>query len=296
MIERDRRKSLRIGHKFQVSLHHIHQSREFHGVTDNLSQGGALITTGDLPSFHVHDQTVLTFWLPPEFSGQNRTIGLRGTASVVRLDSAGNGIGVQFVDNFRQFQRVDDPNAKRAGRYRNLAYYVSAYADMESTEFSEKFKGGFLVEQAKMVFDRDVIFQVSTVLTDNESVLNQLNQESNVGKVLEARVLEIKKEGNVAEFDTITVGRSSRNDLVLFNKLVSRQHAQLYYSSTLNTCCLIDLGSTNGTFLNNDRLVAHETHQLTDGDEISFGPDTKVIYLSAKDFHNLLTRMRPPDH
>jgi hypothetical protein len=296
MIERDRRKTLRIGHKFQVSLHHTDQSREFQGITDNLSQGGALITTGDLPSFDVPDQAILTFWLPPEFSGQNRTIGLRGAAAVVRIDSARNGVGVQFVDSFRQFQRVDDPNAKRESRYRKLAHYLSAYADMDSTEFAEMFQVGVLVEQSKMVFDRDIIFQVSTVLTDSESVFDQTKQESIAGKVLEARILEIKKKGDVADTDMVTLGRSSRNDLVLYNKLISRKHAQLHYNSTLNTCSLVDLGSTNGTFLNNDKLVAHDKHQLTDGDEISFGPDTKVIYFSAREFHNLLVKMKPPKH
>lgn len=50
---------------------------------------------------------------------------------------------------------------------------------------------------------------------------------------------------------------------------VSREHASIRL--THQGVVLIDLGSTNGTYLNNYRLAAHQPYRLQDGDEIHFG-------------------------
>jgi pSer/pThr/pTyr-binding forkhead associated (FHA) protein len=50
---------------------------------------------------------------------------------------------------------------------------------------------------------------------------------------------------------------------------VSRQHATLY--RTRHTLSLVDLNSTNGTYLNGERLISHEPRLLRDGDEICLG-------------------------
>ncbi len=50
---------------------------------------------------------------------------------------------------------------------------------------------------------------------------------------------------------------------------VSRLHAMLQLTS--QGVALIDLDSTNGTYLNNYRLMAHQPYLLTNGDEVLFG-------------------------
>ncbi len=50
---------------------------------------------------------------------------------------------------------------------------------------------------------------------------------------------------------------------------VSRSHAQLRYQG--NTITLTDLGSVNHTYINGQRLHAHEVRVLRDGDEIRLG-------------------------
>lgn len=63
------------------------------------------------------------------------------------------------------------------------------------------------------------------------------------------------------------IGRATESDVFLPDTMLSRRHAQIerredgYY--------VIDLGSTNGTFVNGERL-SHE-HRLRDGDTISMG-------------------------
>lgn len=73
------------------------------------------------------------------------------------------------------------------------------------------------------------------------------------------------------------IGRPSRDikvdlDLTPYGALeagVSRQHAVLY--RTPHNISLADMGSTNGTYLNGTRLVAHQPRLLRDGDEVGFG-------------------------
>lgn len=50
---------------------------------------------------------------------------------------------------------------------------------------------------------------------------------------------------------------------------VSRLHASLEMRN--DTLLICDLGSSNGTFVNNLRLPAHQPHLLRDGDEVRFG-------------------------
>lgn len=53
---------------------------------------------------------------------------------------------------------------------------------------------------------------------------------------------------------------------------VSRRHAEIRRSSAQdNTLELWDLGSSNGTFLNGERLISHRPYVVSDGDEIQLG-------------------------
>ncbi len=66
-----------------------------------------------------------------------------------------------------------------------------------------------------------------------------------------------------------TIGRGEGNDLQIDALKVSRLHAEL----RLNAGVLegVDLGSTNGTFVNGTRLAPREPRALNPGDEVCFG-------------------------
>lgn len=72
----------------------------------------------------------------------------------------------------------------------------------------------------------------------------------------------------------VEVGREPSCELMLVSDLVSRNHARLIVGP--EQTLLIDLGSTNGTYVN-DRRVRDRI--LQDGDRISFG-DTVLKYLA----------------
>ena len=72
---------------------------------------------------------------------------------------------------------------------------------------------------------------------------------------------------DLAANDTLTIGRDSSCDLTLDSPLVSRHHARLERSGPTHT--LIDLGSTNGTFVNSQRI---DHRRLQAGDIVQIGP------------------------
>jgi len=77
---------------------------------------------------------------------------------------------------------------------------------------------------------------------------------------------------------TIRIGRELDNDLVIPENQVSRHHAEVRCQS--RTCRLVDLNSTNGTFVNGQKLPPHTPLVLCPGDRISMGPVTLEVVLS----------------
>lgn len=55
---------------------------------------------------------------------------------------------------------------------------------------------------------------------------------------------------------TITLGRSSSNTVVLDDEFVSSQHARVYPDPSSGSWAIEDLGSTNGTIVNQRRITA----------------------------------------
>ena len=65
----------------------------------------------------------------------------------------------------------------------------------------------------------------------------------------------------------VLVGRDPAAELYLEDKTISARHARLYYQDT--QWWVEDLGSTNGTLLNQERVV--EPVVLANGDRLQFG-------------------------
>lgn len=76
--------------------------------------------------------------------------------------------------------------------------------------------------------------------------------------------------------DRTTLGRKQGNDIVLDNLVVSGSHC-VFELKGLADVFLEDLGSTNGTFVNNRRV---KRQQLQDGDTIAIG-NFRIQYLTA---------------
>ena len=107
----DRRKYPRLRQHFKVQLFKDGLNQVLEGTSANVSQHGAFIKIKKWRSFKVHEQTIIAFSLPPEYTGQNKTIRLQGGATITRVDQKNKGIGVKFTRNFRQFEPVILDNA-----------------------------------------------------------------------------------------------------------------------------------------------------------------------------------------
>lgn len=65
-----------------------------------------------------------------------------------------------------------------------------------------------------------------------------------------------------------TIGRRETNDIAIPDPYISGSHATITASEGKFT--LTDTGSTNGTFVNGEKLAAHDSKELADGDEVKF--------------------------
>lgn len=88
--------------------------------------------------------------------------------------------------------------------------------------------------------------------------------------------------------DQLTVGRLPDCDLVLEDPSVSKRHALLRWDDRSARCTVQDLGSTNGTYLNETNIALRES-RLRDGDILSFG-DAQFWYLHTDTLHEKLAR------
>lgn len=89
----------------------------------------------------------------------------------------------------------------------------------------------------------------------------------------------------LADSPEIIVGRSSDVDMVLIEDMVSRRHARL---ECLEEITIEDLGSTNGTFVNGERI---KRTTLKEGDRVLIG--TSIIKVVLADSLAVVPSSRP---
>lgn len=75
----------------------------------------------------------------------------------------------------------------------------------------------------------------------------------------------------------IIIGRSQTCDFLIEDQIVSAEHTRLSYH--LNHWWVEDLQSTNGTFLNQERLISPAV--LTSGDQIQIGQVTLKVQMEG---------------
>jgi hypothetical protein len=68
---------------------------------------------------------------------------------------------------------------------------------------------------------------------------------------------------------TVFIGRSSRNDIQINDKMISRKHLKIFNIG--ESFCIEDLRSTNGTLLNGDMVVPGQGYEVTERDTIVVG-------------------------
>ena len=289
------RRDMRHSCHFPVKISKEGLDTTIRGVTENLSQIGTFIKTKDFSVFKINDEVDIYIFIPSLFSPKYKTVGMQGKGVITRVDEENQGLAVQFRTNFKTFDRIGQVEVPEEVRYKRIADYTSVDENMESERFLEELPQSFLIERVEMSLDEEVIFQLRTHQLDDPDVMGKIGDGTIPTSALQARVIEISKRKIDSNHGVIRIGRAANNDIVLYNKLISKSHAFMFYLSVEQDPYLVDLGSANGTFINDEKMVLYEMHQLRDGDQISFGPEVKLRYLSTKAFYDFLHSIKRPN-
>ena len=110
-----------------------------------------------------------------------------------------------------------------------------------------------------------------------------LNDKKEKGEYPSVLRLTLVRTGEVIEYNkaSVVVGRKVTDGVNLDNTLVARIHAHFHYEN--GNWFLVDAQSTNGTWINNDKLEPNKKYPLHRGDVISFAGSEKgerVIFIS----------------
>ena len=87
------------------------------------------------------------------------------------------------------------------------------------------------------------------------------------------------KKKNRNTHEDIIFGRGNDCDVRFKLKETSKRHAKLKFSG--DKLLLKDLGSTNGTFINQCKMLPDSLYQITPGQEITFGT-TRTAYIDLE--------------
>ncbi len=89
-----------------------------------------------------------------------------------------------------------------------------------------------------------------------------------------AYLTDLNGQEHSLEAGAVTIGRALETDIVITSNRVSREHARIRREGRHWT--LEDLGSTNGSFLNDERLL--KPVELRDGDTLMIGDVTFIFH------------------
>ena len=169
--------------------------------------------------------------------------------------------------------------------------YLQSLQGLGPEKFLATYRHPFLLENYLAPSSRTKLGRVETISEiDVENLISPVGT-SEGEPLLQARAIPLEKRDKDSSDRMIFVGRSANNDIVLLNKMVSKLHAYFCQLPGSRVIQLVDMNSTNGTFINGDRLSPSVKTNLDDADAISFGPETKLEFFSAAGFCQLLQQL-----
>lgn len=102
------------------------------------------------------------------------------------------------------------------------------------------------------------------------------NTFPSVARLIVTRGPNVHQEYTLPQHD-VSLGRSANSEIVFGDPEVSRHHAQI--SCQQGAYFVADWGSTNGTFVNGQRVIGQT--RLQDGDEIELGDAVRLVFYQA---------------
>ncbi|HYA01509.1 MAG TPA: FHA domain-containing protein [Syntrophobacteria bacterium] len=173
------------------------------------------------------------------------------------------------------------------------ADYLTRLEGLGSKRFLELHPHPVLLKGRRGRFSTKRLFLFKTVTGEGTEALDGQDSEAGSEEMLEARVIPIKKRDRSSPEHMIFLGRSPNNDLVVPNTMVSKLHAYFCQVPGERIYQLVDMDSTNGTFVNGERLLPSVKKTLRDGDEVAFGPEMRLAFFTGPAFCKLLQKLNP---
>jgi hypothetical protein len=169
--------------------------------------------------------------------------------------------------------------------------YLSRFRSLGRQGFLGLHSHPVLLESQRVPATRTRLFMLKTITNEIRGIAakdleTRLNEE-----VLQARVIPVGKREADSPGHMIFLGRSPTNDVVILDAMVSKLHAYFCQLPGENGYQLVDMNSTNGTFVNGEKLLPSVKKTLRDADELGFGPEAKLIFFGAPGFCELLREL-----
>ena len=79
---------------------------------------------------------------------------------------------------------------------------------------------------------------------------------------------------------SLTLGRSNKCDIQIDQESVSRAHSRIINAG--RSVRIRDLGSTNGTYVNEEHIGQNGKRELKDGDKLRFGGFTTIVKIVGR--------------
>ena len=117
--------------------------------------------------------------------------------------------------------------------------------------------------------DSTVVFQHETIAMMKAERAERIEKLRGLLNDASPVIPIVKKEASVWEH--ITLGRASTSDIVLDDPAISNVHAHFEARGDNGEISVQDVGSSNGTYINRERLHPHQWCALNPGDCIRFG-------------------------
>lgn len=166
--------------------------------------------------------------------------------------------------------------------------YLKSLQELGPGKFLAMYPYAVLLESYLAPSSRTKLGRVETIAELDINDLDSQTESLEDGSLLQARVIPLEKRDKSSSERMLFVGRSTNNDIVVPNKMVSKLHAYFCQVPGSEIFQLVDMNSTNGTFINGKKIPPSVKMNLEDEDVIFFGPETRMEYFSATGFCQLL--------
>ena len=176
--------------------------------------------------------------------------------------------GVEMLKNELHIAAIDHINDKRYYTYAPINIEIKPDYFTEGVKLLASFEKFAEEEREAAVNVTLPNLKVKDLIPAAEKPLEPEKEVFVVGFNLNGKQKEIELKFGLGERKSI--GRTKENDLILDDTSVSKVHAAFVFNSQ-SKLMLADTGSTNGTFINGERIAYGRAFPVGSGDSLKFG-------------------------